>query len=277
MNPLVRWLAGRGIALPTTGELIQGGIAVGLVALALLCGWLLGRIAGPRLSALWKRFAGGHREGLGERLGTATRYAISALLLALIANAWVWGVPAAIAIGLAMGATVALCLRSILRGLQLPRWATWLVAATVFVLVLSSTIRNATNNFNLLALLDSIGFTVGSRHLSLLSLIVIVIGAIVLVAVVRLANGIIAHSVARAQSFDATQKLLIQKLAGIAVIIVAFFVVIDLLQIDLTTFAFFSGALGLAVGFGMQKTVGNLIAGIILLMDRSIKPGDVIV
>ncbi|HWT13874.1 MAG TPA: mechanosensitive ion channel domain-containing protein, partial [Allosphingosinicella sp.] len=39
----------------------------------------------------------------------------------------------------------------------------------------------------------------------------------------------------------------------------------------------FSGALGLAVGFGLQKTVGNLFAGIILLMDRSIKPGDVIV
>jgi small-conductance mechanosensitive channel len=277
MNPLVQWLAGHGITLPTTGDLIQASIAIGLVAIALLCGWLLGRVIGPRLSVLWKRFAGGQREGLGERLGTVTRYAISALLLALIANAWVWDVPAAVAIGLAMGATVALCLRSILRGLQLPRWATWLVAATVFLLVLSSTIRNATNNFNLVALLDSIGFSVGSRHLSLLSLILIAIGAIVLVAVVRLANRIIAHSVARAQSFDATQKLLIQKLAGIAVIVVAFFVVIDLLGIDLTTFAFFSGALGLAVGFGMQKTVGNLIAGIILLMDRSIKPGDVIV
>jgi small-conductance mechanosensitive channel len=39
----------------------------------------------------------------------------------------------------------------------------------------------------------------------------------------------------------------------------------------------FSGAFGLAIGFGLQKTIGNLIAGIILLMDKSIKPGDVIV
>src|SRR5207253_1820217 len=38
----------------------------------------------------------------------------------------------------------------------------------------------------------------------------------------------------------------------------------------------FSGALGLAIGFGLQKTFGNLISGIILLMDGSIKPGDVI-
>jgi hypothetical protein len=52
---------------------------------------------------------------------------------------------------------------------------------------------------------------------------------------------------------------------------------IDLLGIDLTALTVFSGAFGLAVGFGLQKTFGNLIAGIILLMDRSVKPGDVIV
>ncbi len=55
-----------------------------------------------------------------------------------------------------------------------------------------------------------------------------------------------------------------------------FFIGIDLLGIDLTALAVFSGAFGLAIGFGLQKTFGNLIAGIILLMDRSIKPGDVI-
>jgi len=49
-----------------------------------------------------------------------------------------------------------------------------------------------------------------------------------------------------------------------------------MLGIDLTALAVFSGAFGLAIGFGLQKTFGNLIAGIILLMDRSIKPGDVI-
>ena len=63
----------------------------------------------------------------------------------------------------------------------------------------------------------------------------------------------------------------------IAIIAAAFFFGIDVLGIDLTAFAVFSGALGLAVGFGLQKTVSNLIAGITLLLDRSIKPGDVIV
>src|SRR6185437_3507319 len=46
--------------------------------------------------------------------------------------------------------------------------------------------------------------------------------------------------------------------------------------IDLTAFAVFSGAIGVGVGFGLQKGVSNLVSGVILLMDRSIKPGDVI-
>ena len=46
--------------------------------------------------------------------------------------------------------------------------------------------------------------------------------------------------------------------------------------IDLTAFAVFSGAVGVGLGFGLQKVVSNLISGVILLLDRSIKPGDVI-
>ncbi len=46
--------------------------------------------------------------------------------------------------------------------------------------------------------------------------------------------------------------------------------------IDLTTLQVFGGAIGLGLGFGLQKVVSNLICGVILLLDRSVKPGDVI-
>src|SRR3546814_16887792 len=82
-----------------------------------------------------------------------------------------------------------------------------------------------------------------------------------LFAGIRLANRITEHSIARVRDFDPAQKLLAQKLAALAIIVVAFFIGIDIAGIDLTAFAVFSGAAGLAIGFGLQKTFGNLIAG----------------
>ena len=71
-------------------------------------------------------------------------------------------------------------------------------------------------------------------------------------------------------------RALAEKIVTIGVWGMAILIGIDLLGIDLTALTVFSGAFGLAIGFGLQKTFGNLIAGIILLMDKSIKPGDVI-
>jgi small-conductance mechanosensitive channel len=51
---------------------------------------------------------------------------------------------------------------------------------------------------------------------------------------------------------------------------------LNVVGIDLTALAVFSGAIGIGIGFGMQKVFGNLVSGFILLMDHSIKPGDVI-
>ena len=53
-------------------------------------------------------------------------------------------------------------------------------------------------------------------------------------------------------------------------------IVLHYLGLDLTVFALFSGALGLGLGFGLQKVFANLVSGFIILADKSIKPGDVI-
>ena len=91
-----------------------------------------------------------------------------------------------------------------------------------------------------------------------------------------LASKLARRLLGRATRLDDTQRLLGQKIATILIWGFAFFLAIDLMGVDLTALAVFSGAFGLAIGFGLQKTFGNLIAGLILLMDKSIKPGDVI-
>lgn len=71
-------------------------------------------------------------------------------------------------------------------------------------------------------------------------------------------------------------RVLLGKVIRVSVFVLVAVTGLSSLGIDLTGLAVFSGAVGVGVGFGLQKVVGNLISGFILLMDKSIKPGDVI-
>lgn len=71
-------------------------------------------------------------------------------------------------------------------------------------------------------------------------------------------------------------QVLLGKLARAALITFAVLIVLGSVGIDFSALAIFSGAVGVGVGFGLQKIVSNLVSGIILLADKSIKPGDVI-
>lgn len=124
--------------------------------------------------------------------------------------------------------------------------------------------------------LDSMAIGMGDMRISLFD--VLIVSAVVLgvLALAWFLSKLARRVVRRFTKLDDTQQLLTEKILTIVIWAAAFFLGIDLLGIDLTALAVFSGAFGLAIGFGLQKTFGNLIAGIILLMDKSIKPGDVI-
>ena len=133
------------------------------------------------------------------------------------------------------------------------------------------------NTVRLFEGIDDIAIAVGSVRISLLEVLIVLVTAILLFIAARVMLWLTKRLIRRTKRLDAAQGLLAEKLATIAIIAIAFLVGIDLVGIDLSALAFFGGAAGLAIGFGLQKTFGNLIAGIILLMDRSVKPGDVIV
>lgn len=71
-------------------------------------------------------------------------------------------------------------------------------------------------------------------------------------------------------------QVLLSKLIRIVLITLAVVIALNSMGIDLSVLALFSGAVGVGLGFGLQKIVSNLVSGIILLADKSIKPGDVI-
>ena len=126
------------------------------------------------------------------------------------------------------------------------------------------------------ARLDAIGFDLGSYHVSLYRGLLIVVTLVAVFGFGRLAGIFSRRLFSRLHRLDATQQLLGEKLLNIVAWILLALIGIDFLGISLTALAVFSGAFGLAIGFGLQKTFGNLISGIILLMDRSIKPGDMV-
>ncbi len=124
--------------------------------------------------------------------------------------------------------------------------------------------------------LDRFGFTLFDARISAWTVLIALAVLIAALLFARLTIKVACWLIGKVHGFDNAQRLLAQKLVSIAVWTTTFLLTIDLLGIDLTALAVFSGAFGLALGFGLQKTFGNLLAGIILLMDRSIKPGDVI-
>lgn len=127
-----------------------------------------------------------------------------------------------------------------------------------------------------IANLDSWAISLGSSRLSVWDIVVTLGIVLFCLLLATLGSRWARRAVRHATRLDTTQSLLTEKLLTIVIWTVAGFLAVDLLAIDLTALAVFSGAFGLAIGFGLQKTIGNLIAGIILLMDKSIKPGDVI-
>ena len=124
--------------------------------------------------------------------------------------------------------------------------------------------------------LDRWGFALFDTRISVWTVLVALAVVVAALLFARLAIKIVSWFLGKIHGIDSAQQLLAQKLVSIAVWTITFLLTLDILGIDLTALAVFSGAFGLALGFGLQKTFGNLLAGIILLMDRSIKPGDVI-
>ena len=273
MESMLGMLRTFGIEVPAQPHIEQLAIGGGLILLALFVAIALSRRFGPRLSLIWRDKVG-HVGGLAPRMVSLLRHGIAAVLILIVLWSWDWEPIARFAIGLALATATALFLQQLMRGLHVNRFLTDATALIVFVALFA----NALGGVSVLTeQLSSVGFTMGERRYTLLTLVTWIFVGVALFVGVRLANRLIGHSIETSRSLDATQRVLATKLAGLVVIVVAGLIGVDVLGIDLTALAFFSGAFGLAVGFGFQKTFGNLISGIILLMDRSIKPGDVIV
>ncbi|MGB7262864.1 MAG: mechanosensitive ion channel domain-containing protein [Albidovulum sp.] len=124
--------------------------------------------------------------------------------------------------------------------------------------------------------LDGLAIEFGDFHLSILAILkaVLVTGALFLAA--RTIAGAASRRISTNEDISPSMRVLTVKVLQVALYSAAFFIGLKAVGFDLTGLAVLSGAIGVGLGFGLQKVVSNLVSGVIILLDKSIKPGDVI-
>ncbi len=180
--------------------------------------------------------------------------------------------------------------RSYLIGVAVSLATAWVVIAVVSGLIRNQFIHRAVAIFawTIAALdivglretvrttLDSFAVVVGGLRISLLLVLKATVLLLFALWIANVIGDFLDRRLRSSADLTPSVQVLIGKVARIVLISFAVVIVMSSVGIDLSAFAFFSGAIGVGVGFGLQKIVSNLVSGIILLADKSIKPGDVV-
>ncbi|SHL40999.1 Mechanosensitive ion channel [Roseovarius litoreus] len=163
---------------------------------------------------------------------------------------------------------IALITRFILNGFlrAVVRYAAW-TWVTLRILGLTDEARG---------LLDSAAIQLSGMRLSLWMVLQAVAVVAILLFVARFVSRVTSAQIRRNDEISPSMQVLAVKLLQVSLYGAAFFIGLRAVGVDLTGLAVLSGAIGVGLGFGLQKVVSNLVSGVILLLDRSIKPGDVI-
>ena len=127
-----------------------------------------------------------------------------------------------------------------------------------------------------MAMLDKAALTLGGLRISALTVVKAMLSLALLLWLATAASRLLERRITALPNLTPSLQVLIVKLLKISLVVIAVVVALRTVGIDLTAFAVFTGAVGVGIGFGLQKAVSNFISGLSILIDKSIKPGDVI-
>jgi small-conductance mechanosensitive channel len=124
--------------------------------------------------------------------------------------------------------------------------------------------------------LDNMAMQVGGKRISVLATLKLLLAVALLWVLALWLARVIENRISRAAYVNASMQVALVKLSKSVLLVLAFLLALDAVGIDLTALTVFGGALGVGLGFGLQRIASNFISGFIVLFDRSIRPGDVI-
>ncbi|MEL7165592.1 MAG: mechanosensitive ion channel domain-containing protein [Pseudomonadota bacterium] len=249
-----------------------------VVALCLILAWVARRAVSPPLEAWMRGLAGRPKWQLRfllvlQRRMTLLLFALFVWIAALV-FAQIYAFPSRryLLVLIATVASVWFLIRIIaqlVRNRFLRRIIIW--GLSIYVLLYFFGLLDETTAF-----LDNLAIEFGNFRLTVLALI----KAVIVTAVLFTAAGLVTRSAAgrlrKNPDISPSMQELTIKALQIVLFSAAFFIGLNAVGFDLTGLAVLSGAIGVGIGFGLQKVVSNLVSGVIILLDKSIKPGDVI-
>ena len=256
-------------------NLIHIAVQVLVLLVARLLGSLIGRWLQGMIQNRWGSFRVRHEyaDNFIQRLIGLTPLFLSILLL-------LFGIQMVAQFGyrtflmkLVLNLTVAWVVIQLATSVILDRFWSRIVAVSAWTL---ATLNIAGILDEVVGLLDGIGFTVGEVNLSLLSMLKAIVLLFILLKMVNWVSSRLERKLEGATGLTPSSRLMLSKIVHISLMVVVALVALNSVGINLTALAVFSGAIGVGIGFGLQKVVGNFISGLILLSDKSIKPGDVV-
>lgn len=186
--------------------------------------------------------------------------------------AWTWPSRSyllAIAAKLAFAWLVIRLATSVIRNeflVRLVSSAAWLVAALSILGLLEET----------LDALDSVAIMISGLRLTPLLLIKLTVLLGVALWLTNVLSRFLEGRIAQSRDLTPSIQVLLIKLVRVGLMVVSVAVVLSSVGINLSALAIFSGAIGVGIGLGLQKIVANFISGVILLADKSVKPGDLV-
>jgi small-conductance mechanosensitive channel len=152
--------------------------------------------------------------------------------------------------------------------IRIVAWVAWLVVILHVVGLLPE----------VLDALESHGISIG-KNKSQITLLDVLKGFAALFLAITVAlwiSRVTESRIMSAESMEMTTRVVITKVVRITVLFAAILIGLPLSGVDITTLSIFTGAIGVGLGFGLQKIVSNYISGFIVLLDHSIRIGDVV-
>lgn len=153
--------------------------------------------------------------------------------------------------------------------------AKWLV----FVTIATTLVLGTLGHFDLIKQYTdtaSLSFKVGAYQISLYNILKSALIIVVVFWTAAIVTDIAESRIRKIRKMRAATRDLVLKIIHILIYFISFLIALDILGIDLTTLTIFSGALGIGLGFGLQKIASNFISGLILLLEKSVEQDDLI-